>query len=265
MAVEISVARFDDYVFNHLIHKNPKDRRNNFARHVHNQYEVILFISGDATYIIEDKRYKLRPYDLILIPPLRYHYIQIDSDVDYNRFDVLFPIHTVGDALISKLPEGIDVLSCHDNRLIRDIFQRMDRYTELGEEAIEALLPGLIKELFYNLTDTLQDRISKPENMSPVISKALDYINNNLYTIRDIEEVSSALFIAPTYFFRIFKEQMRISPKKYITVKRLITAEKRIRAGENPTDVFYECGFSTYTAFYKRYVDYFGHAPSKST
>ncbi len=264
MAVEISNARFKDFVFNHLIHKNPTDKRNNFARHVHNQYEIILFINGDATYIIEDKRYKLRPYDLILIPPSKYHYIQIDSDVDYDRFNILFPTNEIGESLISRIPESTDVVCCTDNRAIRGVFTRLDRYTELGSDVIEDLMPGLIKELFYILSDTLHERISKPENTSPIISKALDYINNNIYTIKDIEEVSSALFIAPTYFFRIFKEQMKISPKKYITVKRLIAAERRIRDGEKPTDVFSECGFSTYTAFYKRYVDYFGVAPSKT-
>lgn len=264
MAVDISNVRFGEFVFNHLIHINPKDQRNVFAKHVHNQYEIILFITGDATYIIEDKRYKLRPYDLILIPPARYHYIQIDSDADYERFDILFPTSPIGEELIGRIPDGINVISCSDNRDIRNIFSRMDRYTELGAEVIEDLLSGMIKELFYNLSDTLHERISKPENMSPVISKALDYINNNLYTIKDIREVSSALFIAPTYFFRIFKEQMRISPKKYITVKRLISAEKRIRGGEKPTNIFSECGFSTYTAFYKRYVEYFGTPPSKT-
>ena len=263
MAIEISATRFDDFVFNHLIHKNPKDSRNLFAKHVHNQYEIIFFISGDATYIIEDKRYKLHPYDLVLIPPSRYHYIQIDSDADYNRFDILFPTNEIGEELIARVPEGIDVISCGDNRTIKDIFNRMDKYTALGCDVIKDLLGGMIKELFYNLSEKLHERIYTPENTSPTISKALDYINNNLYTIKDIEEVSSSLFIAPTYFFRLFKEQMKISPKKYITVKRLISAEARIRNGEKPTDIYSECGFATYTAFYKRYLDYFGIPPSK--
>ena len=264
MPVTISSVNFGDYIFNHLIHKNPTDKRNAFAKHVHNQFEIILFMSGDATYIIEDKKYKLKPFDLVLIPPSRYHYIQIDSDADYDRFDILFPTSQIGEALIKRLPTGTDVVSCTDRRMIRDIFGRMDRYSEIGDEVITDLLPGLIKEIFYNLSDNIHEIISKPENMSPVISKALDYINNCLFTIKDIEEVSSALFVAPTYFFKIFKEQMKISPKKYITIKRLMIAERRIREGEKPGEVFSECGFSTYTAFYKRYVSYFGTPPSKT-
>jgi AraC-like DNA-binding protein len=93
--------------------------------------------------------------------------------------------------------------------------------------------------------------------------QALDYINTHLYTVRDVREISSALFVTETYFFRVFKEQMHISPKKYITKKRLLAAERRISAGERPTEVYLQCGFHTYTAFYKRYVDFFGKAPSE--
>jgi transcriptional regulator GlxA family with amidase domain len=55
---------------------------------------------------------------------------------------------------------------------------------------------------------------------------------------------------------------MRISPKKYITSKRLLAAQQLLRAGERPTTVYLKCGFSTYPAFYKRYVEFFGYAPS---
>lgn len=264
MVFYISNVNFGEYVFNHHVLKNPTDPSNHFTSHVHNEYEMIMFISGDATYVIEDRKYKLRPYDVILIPPSKYHYIQIDGDDDYERFDLLFPTRVIGEALLNKLPSDIEVISCAESRTVKGIFSRMDRYTEFGEEVISDLLPGLVKEVLYNLSRTFEERISKPENMSPLISRALDYINSNLYIIKDIEEVSAALFVAPTYFFRIFKEQMKISPKKYITIKRLIAAEKRIREGEKPTDIYTECGFATYTAFYKRYIDYFGTPPSKT-
>ena len=263
MPINISSVRFGDYVFNHLIHENPTDKRNNFAKHVHNEFEIILFLEGDATYIIEDRRYKLKPYDLVLIPPSKYHYIQIDSNKDYNRYDMLFPKEPFA-LPVARFPDKTDVVSCEDNKIIKDIFAKADRYAEMGEEVISDLLPGLIKEILYNVVHSKDYTAPEPQNTSHIISKSLEYINSNLFTIKSIEEVSNFLFIAPTYFFRIFKEQMKISPKKYITVKRLIAAEKRIRDGAKPTDVYSQCGFSTYTAFYKRYVDYFGVAPSKT-
>ncbi len=264
MAKIVNAISFGEYIYNHLTHESPDNKRNNFAKHVHNHYEIILFIKGDATYIIEDKKYKLKPYDLVLIPPSHYHYIHIDSPEDYERFNILFPTDKASGVKINGPdPEG-NVVNCENNRIIRDLFSKMDRYCEMGAEAIEDLLPGLIKEIFYNISGKEELEAAMHQNMSPVVTKALDYINSNLFSIKDISEVSSTLFIAPTYFFRIFKEQMKISPKKYITVKRLIAAQRMILDGRKPTDVYTECGFSTYTAFYKRYVDYFGVPPSKT-
>ena len=40
-------------------------------------------------------------------------------------------------------------------------------------------------------------------------------------------------------------------------------AQQLLRRGEKPTAVHLRCGFSTYPAFYKRYVEYFGYAPSE--
>ncbi len=259
MAIIVNSVVFGDYVYNHLTHENPDNKRNNFAKHVHNSFEILLFLSGDATYIIEDKKYKLNPYDLVLVPPSHYHYIHIDSNMDYERFNLLLPYSE-----ICEFVAELNVVNCNDNNIILDLFRKMDRYCEMGEDVIKDLLPGLIKEIFYNLRDLSKHEIAKHQNMSPIILSALNYIKNNLFTIKDIDEISRALFIAPTYFFRIFKEQMKISPKKYITVKRLMTAEKMIKEGKKPTEVYTLCGFSTYTAFYKRYIDYFGISPSKT-
>ena len=140
----------------------------------------------------------------------------------------------------------------------------MDTYNDYGETAFYDLFPGLLRELFYNLILSMSTAVTAPTRISPLISKALDYINNNLFTIESISEISSRLFVTEIYFFRIFKEQMKISPKKYITNKRLVAAEKNIRKGEKPTEVYLQCGFNTYTAFYKRYVDYFGYSPSET-
>ena len=254
----------DEITYNHLSYPTPKSDSKNFVQHVHNKYEIIYFLNGDATYIIEGKSYKLKPYDLIIIKPSKYHCIQIDGDVEYERYNILFPTEMVGEGLLSKVKKGTDVFNCQGNTLINELFRKMDTYSDLGEDVIIDLLPGLTKELFYNLVNLFDENISEPVKMSMVVSKAIKYINTNLFTIDNIEEISRVLFITPTYFFRIFKDEMKISPKKYITVKRLMEAQKRIHAGEKPTDVYLQCGFNTYTAFYKRYINYFGTPPSKS-
>ena len=140
----------------------------------------------------------------------------------------------------------------------------MDYYREnLSEKDFASSLSSLLREIFYNISLSNQPVSNLPSEISPLLTKALEYINNNLYTIKSIEEISRELFITEAYFFKLFKNQLKISPKKYINTKRLLHAQKLIRRGKNPTDVYAECGFETYVGFYKQYVKAFGYAPSE--
>ena len=61
-----------------------------FFSHTHNLYELLYFIDGDATCVIEDRKYKLKKNDLIFIRPSKYHLVKIESSTKYERFDILF-------------------------------------------------------------------------------------------------------------------------------------------------------------------------------
>ena len=81
-----------------------------------------------------------------------------------------------------------------------------------------------------------------------MLSTALHYISDNLLTISSITEISDAVFITESYLYRLFKTELRTSPKKYIMQKRLLYAEKLIRKGHRPTEIFAECGLPTLAA-----------------
>jgi transcriptional regulator GlxA family with amidase domain len=98
--------------------------------------------------------------------------------------------------------------------------------------------------------------------MSPLITNAIHYINDNLCEIDGIQDVANHLFVSESYLFRLFKNELHRTPKKYILEKRLILAEKMLSQGEKPTKVCEKCGFSDYTTFYRNYMSFFGHAPS---
>ena len=86
-----------DYSFaqNHLMYKHTVTEKppcNSYFTHSHNLFELLYFISGDATCIIEDRKYTLKKGDLVFIRPSKYHFIQINSSTRYERYDVLFSI-----------------------------------------------------------------------------------------------------------------------------------------------------------------------------
>ena len=253
----------ENIYYSHHQYLNPDDTPQYFMRHSHSTAEIIFFETGDVDYVIEDRKYTLKKGDLVFIRPGKYHYVEIKSKAAYSRFNLAFDTQTVGKALLKSIPEDVEIINCNEDSIIADIFKKMDYYSSfLDVKAFIDLLVGLLKEVFYNFLH-YKDALIAPTQISPLLTKAVEYINDNLLTITGIKEISDYLFITEPYFFKLFKTQLKISPKKYINNKRLLYAQKLLRRGKKPIDVYSVCGFETYVGFYKQYLKAFGYSPSK--
>lgn len=241
-----------------------KPPKNSYTVHTHGMYELIYFLSGDATCVIEERKYKLRQGDLILVRPLQYHFIQIDGQADYERYNILFDPHRHGIESALTLSETQEVIHLAGNTVAEDIFRRCDLYRERCDAGtFQKLLTLLLSELFYNIQIFPQKASVREEAVSPLVTKALRYINENIATLTNIDELAQHLFVSKSNLFRCFKKELHQSPKRYITQKRLLLAKLRISQGESPVGVYQAVGFGDYTSFYRNYVSMFGHPPSQ--
>lgn len=253
-----------DYLkYNHYRYKNPTSIPENFQKHSHNTYEIIFFEKGDAIYVIEDKRYQLNRGDLVLIRPIKYHYIELKGTSEYSRFNLAFNKYFLDEKLLKSIPESLEILNCPKGSLIADLFARMEYYeNNYDEKSFIVLLRCLLTELFYNVRSAKNYLSGETAGLSPFITEAIEYINANLFTIGSIKEISDKLYVSEQYLFRQFQTQLKITPKKYINSKRLLYAQDMIRRGMKPTEVFLKCGFDSYPGFYKQYMKTFGYSPS---
>ena len=238
--------------------------KNAYSMHSHNMYELLYFVSGDATHVIEDRKYKLKRGDLILIRPSKYHYIQIDSECDYERYDILFNTKTKNLDCLDLLDEAPEIINLEEYSMATEIIKKTDFYFKhFSGQNFENILTSLLNELLYLLSVTpATERTDAPEVTSPTISSALSYINDNLTTLESVDEVAKNCFVSESYLFRLFKKELKQTPAKYINSKKLLLAERLINEGKSPTDVYEKCGFNDYTTFYRNYCSFFGQTPS---
>lgn len=257
----ISYQKVQEGLFiSHLTYNAPP--QDFFDMHTHNRYELLYILSGDVTHVIEDRKYKLKKDDLVIIKPNDYHYIRIDSPVDYERYDLLFDPELLGVKNVGLLPQDTEVINCRHRPIITDMYKKIDYYINLvGDEEFKDIMSILIKELFYNLSFASVTE-NRPENINPIVSKALAEINSGLYTVKGIDEIAKKLYVTESYLYRIFKRELKTTPLKYITEKRLHTAQSLINQGKKPTHIYTECGFNDYTSFYRSFVKLFGYPPS---
>lgn len=254
----------DNLVYNHRYYKNPSSSPEAFLKHSHNTYELIFFEKGEVTYFIEGKKYELKKNDLVFIRPMRFHYVDIKPGAEYSRFNIAFFEEFVGKKLLDSIPSEIELVHCPEEGAVIDLFSKTDYFaSHLDENSFKDVLKSLLTELFYYLKISENEFFIDSSRLSPILAKAVAYINDNLFSIKSIKEIADMLYVSEQYLYRIFQNQIKISPKKYINTKRLLFAQSMIRQGARPSAVFEKCGFDSYPGFYKQYVATFGYSPSE--
>ena len=231
--------------------------------HCHNQFELLYISNGQMAHVVEDRKYQIGSGDLVLVRPSTYHYLEHLSEQPYQRHNILFDPEELG-IDVSFLPEDTEVVSLLNNPIAIGLFQKMEYYHNgLSPEAFAEFLKSVLRELFLNLQIFTDLCYRKKTMLSPILTRALEYINEKLFAITDVEEIAQALYISPSYLFYLFRATLHQSPKKYITEKRLLAAQRQICAGNKPTEIYKLCGFRDYTTFFRSYTAYFGHNPSQ--
>ncbi len=252
----------DDFVFSHTktINAQPED----FQFHTHEVAEILYIVEVDGCHIAEDKEYKLKGRELVLIPPGIYHGIRLNRESDYERYDICFDSSMLGDMDIQEIFSKIKVINCAEYGIVSELFKKTDYYSKrLGEKDFTEILKLIIKEIFYNLSIYDGAFDNESEFLNPAFSKVIEYINGHLFEINSVKDICRELYISRSYLFKMFNEQLKMSPKKYIASKRLLAARKDIERGAKPTLIYEKYGFNCYTSFYRSYTSFFKHPPSK--
>ena len=230
--------------------------------HVHHLYELLFCIKSDASCVVEDKIYPLGQYDLMFIRPTKYHHMSFNSTDYYERICIHFPRRLILFD-VDKIAAENELFHLADDDIVKSIFNKFDFYIgNFSQEQLKTVIPAMINEILCNLCIS-QRRLTAPAKLSPLVSNAIEYVADNLFTIKNVNEISEKLFVSEGYFFRAFKNEMSVSPKKYVLEKRLIYAQKEISKGRKATQVAAECGFDSYSGFYRSYLKFFNCLPSE--
>lgn len=251
--------------------KNPND----FMYHYHAFYEIYLFVSGKAEFIVEDTVYPLSENDIMVIPPYKFHKPSPEMGSHFERIVLnIFPgffseLHCENyrEILTAVTENGYKI----NNRLASK-FGLLDKMYDITKTfndnySADNILPHLhIVELMYNLYSVSQSEdFRQPQAelkiTDAVVLDVVQYINTHFRSISDVSSVTSVFNYSKNYLNKIFKENMGISIAKYINVKRFENVEKLHLAGYSLNEASVESGFNNYRHFAYAYKKEYGVSP----
>ena len=225
-------------------------------------------MSGDVDCVIGNMRRTLRPGEMVLIPSLYVHYIDIIGMSPYERIVLNFDRSSADNEILKQVFASPQIIDTVRFPMLSDIFERLINYSKIfTDKERQILFYNILTELLY-LTHNAQNSETGSasfDGYSKAFQKTIKYINNHLFDITDIDTLCQELFISRTYLHRVFGNSLGMSPMKYVKTKILIAAREMIRLGEKPTNVAKKVCFNDYTTFFRAYRRYFGYSPTDTT
>lgn len=243
--------------------------------HYHEFFKIVLLLSGQGEYTVEDRHYTLQAGDILLIGSHQIHRPQFAPGVEYER--IIFYIspeflrkQSTAECKLEMLFDG------KRGHLLRFEEKRYRKLVEMVFE-LEAELAGnryggpvmansLVLQLLVKMGRYREKGIVPPSVPAMVsderIKKMLVFIETHLSEEMTMEGLSEQFFISKYHMMRLFKKETGQSVYEYLTERRLFLARELIRQGVSATESCFQAGFGSYSSFTRAYGKRFGMTPT---
>ena len=252
------------------ITQHPRNER--FALHVHDGYEIYMFIEGDTKYIIEENVYNLEPYDVIILRKNQLHNSFHNSPSRYHRFFINFSSEFFEltnceeyEAVFKDLNRNnfskIDSKTVKKSGLY-DAIQRVKKYSNGFKNLKSPVVLSVLVEILYIINNIEFDSAPLPGNHH--LKEVISYLNENFTKDTSLDELERMFFISKYHLCHIFPEATGLTIHQYITKKRLLFARDLIKEGMPIYKAAESAGFNNYSSFYRAYVNEYGISPNNT-
>ncbi len=247
---------------------------NYHEKHVHNFFEILYVFSGKRCFFINDRAFKIKAGDLILIGPNVLHNAISDEAPDCEGILLHFqegflvpnrPIRQTLAPLFEREPIAIS-FSINEQALVEALFLTMlqeEQSKPIGYEL--ALQSALLQLLVFLDRYIVNHQIAAFEHPSPVhekVSEIAEYINRHYMKPLSLTTLAEHFFISPNYLSKIFKEVTNFTFVDYLNHVRVKEAKlKLMQTRKKVVHIAAEVGFGSVTHFGRVFKEITGNPP----
>ena len=243
--------------------------------HHHDFYEVDFLISGDVTYVIESRVYHVEPGQMLIINPRELHQVYIQPDAaPYERYMLWIDPSFLQDLSSAQT----NLCRCFD--MTRPSYGNLLHLTPQQQKLIPAMMEALLREqeqpsfgsdlMRQNLLTELMIHINRlaeysapplPVEEDTVIARVIAYINDHYHEPLSLDLLAERFFVSKYHLSHEFTRQIGTGIYQYIQIKRLLIARQLMTQGHRPVEVYAQCGFGDYAAFFRAFRNVYGLSP----
>lgn len=243
--------------------------------HYHDFCKLVLLVSGQGEYMVEERQYALQTGDILFIGNGQIHRPEFAVGVEYERII----IYISPDFLQKQSTEAcalellFDGMHGHVLRLEERRYRKIFELAKLLEEELKkesygksimanSLLLQLLVRLgrYRDKGKALQSE--RPEVTDERIGRMLVFMEHHLGEDLSVDDLADYVFMSRYHMMRLFKKETGQSVYEYLTERRLFLARELIRQGIPATESCFQAGFGSYSSFTRAYGKRFGTTPT---
>ncbi len=226
-----------------------------FFLHNHeNVCEILFFIKGDSSFVVEGTTYPLTPESFIIARHDEMHRVEHHCECDYDRVVINFGVDFFENngceeyaAAFFERPAGSgNLFTLENSREAVEALRRLTAYVDEG--APVPLVRGVLCEVLRFIAK--REEGSEGNVTSPRLREIILYINENLVQNITLEDLSKQFFISKYHLCRLFKKETGMTFVQYVTKKRLMRVTELNSGGMSLTEAALASGFSDYSSYW---------------
>lgn len=245
--------------------------------HYHDFHKLILFLNGEAQYIIEGKTYPLKPHDILFVSAGEIHRPITFPEKPYERIVIYaspeFLRHCGQDKAdlsecfrIAQQTSSVMHMPSGENSNLLYHMKKLEQIDKQQGFANELYVEILFIEFMILLTRSMQDNQLRQLHATydEKIQQLIEYINSHLGDDLSIDNLARLTYLSKYYLMRKFKSDTGYSIHQYVTSKRLLLARSLLQTtAQSITEICYTCGFRDYSAFSREFKKQFKITPKE--
>lgn len=233
------------------VESDPAQPETQLQSHIHNTCEILVHISGDITFNVENNLYPVIPGNIIVTRPYEYHHCIYRSDAQHKHFCIfleadnnkflydLFYDRAAGEKnlLIPSQEDSKKMITlCHEMmNTPQNSFAEYARFFKLMQYLRSAEVPDMIQHPHIDVLLTLS------------------FINAHLAEKITVDLLARQANVSINTLERHLHEMLHMTPSEYLRQKRLAKAMEYLALSNNVSEVCELCGFADTSAFIQQF------------
>ena len=234
-----------------------------FEPHTHRDCEIYINLSGDVSFMVENRVYPIAPGCVILTRPDEFHHCIYHSFREPHRHYCIRFSPIGNEALLHRFFDrapGTENLICLGAEELHEVGRLCRGLLEERED--ELLRYGTFFSLLSILCMSSLTTPTRGETIFPSdVRVALDYIQASLPSPITVAELAAEAHVSVNTLERHFLASMQVTPSEFLKERRLAIAQALLRDGRSVLEACEGSGFSDYSYFIALFRRRFGVTP----